>query len=122
MFPGQAEEAVHFYISIFPDAEVLSLDRYGPEEPGRAGTVKSAVFRIADQMLRCIDSSDVHGFGFTPALSFFFDCRDVAMFDALFGQLSDQGKVLMPPDRYPFAERYAWLSDRYGVSWQLSVA
>jgi predicted 3-demethylubiquinone-9 3-methyltransferase (glyoxalase superfamily) len=122
MFTGQAEEAMQFYVSTFPASEILSLDRYGPDAPGSEGSVKSATFRIADQTLRCIDSPDVHTFGFTPAVSFFFDCQDIAMFNVLFDLLSDQGNVFMPPDRYPFAQRFAWFSDRYGVSWQLSVA
>jgi predicted 3-demethylubiquinone-9 3-methyltransferase (glyoxalase superfamily) len=122
MFTGQAEEAMRFYVSTFPDAEILHLDRYGPDDPGREGTVKGATFRISDQTLRCVDSPDVHAFGFTPAVSFFFDCQDEAAFNALFNRLSGQGSVFMPPDRYPFARRFAWLSDRFGVSWQLSVA
>jgi predicted 3-demethylubiquinone-9 3-methyltransferase (glyoxalase superfamily) len=121
-FTGQAEEAMRFYVSTFPEAEVLHLDRYGPDDTGREGTVKGAAFAISDQTLRCIDSPDAHAFGFTPAVSFFFDCRDEATFNALFDRLCDQGSVFMPPDRYPFARRFAWLSDRYGVSWQLSVA
>jgi predicted 3-demethylubiquinone-9 3-methyltransferase (glyoxalase superfamily) len=122
MFTGQAEEAMFSYVSIFPDAEILDLDRNESGNAGAEGTVKGAAFRIADQFLRCIDSPDVHAFGFTPAVSFFFDCEDETAFDALFDRLSDQGNVHMPPDQYPFARKFAWLSDRYGISWQLSVA
>lgn len=122
MFTGQAEEAMTFYVSAFPDAEILDMERYGAEEPEREGTVKTASFRIADQTLLCIDSPDVHAFGFTPSVSFFFDCPDEASLDALFGLLADQGQVLMPPGQYPFARKYAWVSDRFGVSWQLSVS
>jgi predicted 3-demethylubiquinone-9 3-methyltransferase (glyoxalase superfamily) len=122
MFIGHAEEAIRFYVSTFPDAEVLHIDHNGPDDAGAAGTVKSADFRIGDLKLRCIDSPDVHAFGFTPAVSFFFDCEDEATFDAVFDRLSDQGTVHMPPARYPFAEKFAWFDDRYGVSWQLSLA
>jgi predicted 3-demethylubiquinone-9 3-methyltransferase (glyoxalase superfamily) len=122
MFTGHAEEAVRFYVATFPDAEILHLDHYGPDEAGEVGMVKGATFRIADETLRCIDSPSVHAFGFTPAVSFFFDCKDEDTFNSLFDKLSDDGTVLMPPDRYPFAQRFAWLNDRFGVSWQLSVA
>ena len=71
MFTGQAEEAMRFYVSTFPESEILHLDRYGPDDLDRERTVKSATFRIANQTLRCIDSPDVHAFGFTPAVSFF---------------------------------------------------
>ena len=113
---------MRFYVSTFPESEILHLDRYGPDDLDRERTVKSATFRIADQTLRCIDSPDIHAFGFTPAVSFFYDCQDETTFNALYDRLSDQGNVFMPPDRYPFAQRFAWLSDRYGVSWQLSLA
>lgn len=83
MFTGQAEEAMNFYVSAFPDAEILAMDRYGAEEPERDGTIKTARFRIADQTLLCIDSPDVHAFGFTPSVSFFFDRPDEASLDAL---------------------------------------
>lgn len=111
---------MNFYVASFPDAEILSMERYGAEEPEREGTVKTASFRIADQTLLCIDSPDVHAFGFTPSVSFFFDCPDEASLDGLFAMLSEQGQVMMPPGEYPFAKKYAWLSDRFGVSWQLS--
>lgn len=121
MFTGQAEEAVRFYVSVFPDAEILELVRYGPDDEGPDGGVKVITFRIADQTLRCIDSPIAHAFGFTPAVSFFFDCPDDATLDALFSRLADGGSVLMPPNQYPFATRFTWLNDRYGVSWQLGV-
>lgn len=119
LFTGQAEEAMRFYVSTFPDAQILDLDRYGPDKTSGQGGVKGAVFRIGGQRFRCIDSPIEHAFGFTPAVSFFYDCEDEATFDALFGRLSDQGNVHMPPDRYPFARKFAWVSDRFGVSWQL---
>lgn len=121
MFTGQAQEAISFYVATFPDAEVLDLDLWGTQEAGVEGTVKRAHFRIADQTFRCFDSPDIHGFGFTPAVSFFYDCDDEATLNALCHQLSDQGTIHMPPERYPFARRFAWVSDRYGISWQLNV-
>ena len=122
MFVGQAEEALRFYVETFPDAEVLTLEHHGPEIAELEGTVKSATFRIGDLTLRCIDSPPVHDFSFTPSVSFFFDCSDEAMLDSLFAQLAEGGSVLMPPGEYPFARKFAWLNDRFGVSWQLSVA
>lgn len=121
MFTGRAEEAMRFYVATFPDAEILALDRYGPEEPEREGTVRSASFRIADETLRCIDSPDIHEFGFTPAVSFCLDCPDDATLDRLFDQLATDGTVFMAPDRYSFAQRFTWLADRFGVAWQLRV-
>ena len=121
MFEGRCEEAISFYVSLFPDAAVSSIRRYGPEGPGAEGSVKQATFTIQGQTFMAIDSPVRHGFTFTPAMSLFVDCADEAEIDALFAKLSEGGQVLMPLAAYPFSRRFGWLSDRFGVSWQLSL-
>ncbi len=121
MFAGEAEEAIRFY-AVFPDAEIVSLEHYGPGEVGTEGKVKRAEFRIAGQPIKGIDSPVEHAFGFTPAISFSLDCTSEGELDELAARLSENGETLMPVAEYPFARRFAWLSDRYGVSWQLNVA
>jgi len=69
-----------------------------------------------------MNSSVAQPFTFTPSLSFFVTCVDESEIDRLFGALSDGGKVMMPLDNYPFATKYAWVQDRFGVSWQLTLA
>lgn len=120
MFYGQAEEAMEFYLSLFDDAEVKSIDRYGPGESGEEGTVEHAIFSIAGQEFMCIDSSIDHGFTFTPAISLFVDCESEAELDELFEAFTAEGDVYMAPDNYGFSERFAWAQDRYGISWQLN--
>ena len=122
MFTGDAEAAVRFYVTTFPDAEILDLDLVASDAPGGPDTVGGARFRIADLTIRCFDSPPVHDFGFTPSVSFAFDCDSDAELDRLFARLSEGGSVLMPPGEYPFARRFTWVTDRFGVSWQLSVA
>ncbi len=63
-----------------------------------------------------------HGFGFTPAMSLFVECESEAELDAAFGRLSEGGNVLMPVGNYGFSSRFGWLTDRFGVSWQLNLA
>ena len=120
MFTGEAEAAMRLYVSLFPDSEVLSISRYGEGEDGSAGTVRHAVFALNGQSFMCIDSPPVHGFTFTPAMSLYVNCATEGEVEALFAALSEGGQVLMPLDAYPFARKYAWVSDRFGVSWQLS--
>lgn len=81
-----------------------------------------AVFTLNGQAYMAIDSSDVHEFTFTPSMSLFVNCETEAEIDKLFEHLSEGGKVMMPLDSYPFSQKYAWLADKYGVSWQLSLS
>ena len=122
MFQGQAEAAMNFYVSLFPDSEVVAITRYGPEGPGAEGTVKSAVFHVAGQSVMCIDSPVTHAFGFTPAFSLFVDCASEEELRRLAAALGEGGAMLMPLDNYGFSRLFVWLNDRFGVSWQLNLA
>jgi predicted 3-demethylubiquinone-9 3-methyltransferase (glyoxalase superfamily) len=121
MFEGCAEAALSFYITLFGGSAVEHIERYGPGEPGKEGSVKRADFRVAGQRLICIDSPIKHGFTFTPAVSLFVECDSASEFDAAFGRLSEGGAVLMPPGNYGFSEKFAWVNDRFGLSWQLNL-
>ena len=121
MFTGRAAEALEFYTGLFDDAEVMALNRYGADQPEREGTVMHATFRIGSQVLMAIDSPPVHEFDFTPSLSLYVQCESEEEIDRLAAALGEGGHVMMPlSEEYPFAQKYAWLSDRFGVSWQLS--
>lgn len=107
-------------MSLF-QGQIEWVDKYGPGEPGKEGSIKKADFVVAGHRLACIDSPIPHGFTFTPAVSLFVECVDLPEFERAFTTLSDGGAVLMPPDNYGFSSRFAWLNDRFGVSWQLNV-
>lgn len=121
MFEGQAEAAMTFYMSLFKDSEIVSIQRYGAEGPGPEGTIVHASFTLAGQEFMCIDSPAKHGFTFTPSISLFVETETEAELDTLFAKLSEGGKVLMPLDAYPFARKFAWCEDRFGVSWQIRL-
>lgn len=122
MFRRDAEQAMRFYASLFADAEILDVSRYGPGQAGAEGSVLRAAFRLGDQTVMCIDSPVEHAFGFTPSFSFFVECDGEAEMDRLCAALGEGGEFLMPPDDYGFSRRFAWLNDRFGVSWQLNLA
>lgn len=122
MFAGNAEAAMQLYTSVFGDAEIETIERYGAGEDGPEGTLKGAVLRLSGQRLRFFDSPVEHGFGFTPAISFFVDFGSEEELNRAFASLSDGGAVLMPLGAYPFSPRFAWVNDRFGVSWQLNLA
>ncbi|MEX0873490.1 MAG: VOC family protein [Actinomycetota bacterium] len=118
---GGAEEAMNLYTSLFKDSEVLGIRRYGPDEGGGAeGSVMHATFSIQGQQFMCIDSNVGHEWTFTPAVSLYALCDSEEEIDRLFERLSDGGQVFMELDGYPFAEKFAWIADRFGVSWQLA--
>ncbi|MFI1070834.1 VOC family protein [Streptomyces puniciscabiei] len=121
MFEGDAEAALTFYTSLFDDAEIINIDRYGAGGPGKEGSVRHATFSLAGQQFMCTDSPAHHEFTFTPAVSLFVQCENEAELDRLHAALSDQGTELMPPGNYGFSPKFAWVNDRFGVSWQLNL-
>jgi predicted 3-demethylubiquinone-9 3-methyltransferase (glyoxalase superfamily) len=121
MFDGKAEEAMRFYMSLFPGSEIKNLVRYGPDQPSFEGKVFNAVFLVNNQEFRFFDSAMKHDFTFTPAISLFVDCETPAEIDSLFAGLSQDGTVLMPLAPYPFSPKFGWVADRFGVSWQLNL-
>ncbi|OCT14437.1 hypothetical protein A8709_26895 [Paenibacillus pectinilyticus] len=121
MFTGQAEEAMKLYTSLFDQSEIVSIQRFGPNEPGAEGSVKKATFTIHGQQFMCIDSPAKHDFTFTPSISLYVTCESVEEINRVFETLAQDGKIYMGLDAYPFSERFGWVGDRYGVSWQLSV-
>ena len=120
MFDGRAEEALRFYVTLFPESRIVEISRYGKDAQGAEGSVSRAKFTIAGQTLMCTDSVVKHAFSFTPAISLFVQCTSRARMQALVERLADGGQVIMPLDDYGFSKLFAWVSDRYGVSWQLN--
>lgn len=121
MFEGRAEEAMNVYIDLFPESRVEDVVRYGPGEAGKEGSVLRARFVLAGQSVMCIDSPVAHAFSFTPSFSFFVECGTETRLHDLHARLTEGGKELMPLGAYGFSRSFAWVEDRFGVSWQLNL-
>jgi predicted 3-demethylubiquinone-9 3-methyltransferase (glyoxalase superfamily) len=121
MFEGKAEEAMNFYTSLFPGSKIEDVVRYGPGNPGPVGTIMKASFIVGGQKILCTDSFVHHAFTFTPSFSLFVDCESEDEIRRLAAALSENGGVLMPLDNYGFSRQFAWVNDRFGVSWQLNL-
>lgn len=122
-FDNQAEEAVTFYTSLFPDAKTGTVTRYdaaGAEVSGQPeGSVLTVDFELAGQSFIALNGGSA--FKFTPAISFFVYCKTEEEIDQLWEKLSEGGTVMMPYQKYDFSPKYGWLNDKYGVSWQLHL-
>ncbi len=120
MFDGQAKNAISLYLDAFPSAVLTVLDEYSASEGILCGRVKTATISLEAFAIRLIDSPVVHGFSFTPAVSLYVEMTDEAALFHAFATLAKSGKVLLPLDTYPHSPSYGWLTDQFGVSWQLS--
>lgn len=118
---NDAEEAMNFYISLFDDSKVISMQRWGKEGPGKEGTVMHAIFQLNGQQFMCSNSPPVHNWDFTPAVSNYVTCENEEEIERLFSKLSVNGEVAMPLDNYGFSQKFGWVVDRFGVSWQLNL-
>jgi predicted 3-demethylubiquinone-9 3-methyltransferase (glyoxalase superfamily) len=107
---GKAEEAISFYVSVFHDARVGDVLRYGRgEEPDKEGTIKHASFTLEGQEFASMDSARTHDFAFNEAISFIINCDTQEEIDYYWERLSAD----------PKAEQCGWLKDKYGLSWQI---
>ena len=106
-FDGKAEEAMNFYVSVFKDSKVLSVARYGEAGPGPKGTVMTAAFELQGQKFVALNGGPQ--FTFTPAISFVVNCETQAEVDHHWEKLGAGGQP----------NRCGWLTDRYGVTWQI---
>lgn len=121
MFQGNAEEAMNHYISIIEDSEITSIVRYGPNQSGAEGSVMHAAFSLKGQTFMCIDSNVKHDFTFTPSFSIYLTCESEAEIEKVYGALMDGGGAMMPLDNYGFSQKFGWIADKFGVSWQLNL-
>jgi predicted 3-demethylubiquinone-9 3-methyltransferase (glyoxalase superfamily) len=106
---ARAEAAMNDYVDLFENSSITAIQRRGPDGDGVEGTVQHAVFTLAGQAFMASDGGLEHGFTFTPALSFFVNCETQDEVDRLWEGLSAGGEKGV----------CGWLTDRYGVSWQV---
>lgn len=106
-FDGQAEDAMNFYVSIFKNAKVLSVNRYGKGAPAPEGAVLTANFELNGQQFTALNGGPMYRF--SPATSFVVNCETQDEVDYYWDKLVAGGKP----------SQCAWLDDKFGVSWQI---
>jgi predicted 3-demethylubiquinone-9 3-methyltransferase (glyoxalase superfamily) len=106
-FDNQAEDAVHFYTSIFRNSKVVSVNRYGEAGPGPKGSVMTLKFLLDGQEFVALNGGP--HFKFSEAISFVVNCETQEEVDKFWEKLSEGGEKV----------QCGWLKDKYGVSWQI---
>ena len=123
-FDNQAEEAVEFYASVFNESKREKSTHYNEAISNASGQPKGSVmtvpFQIYGQNFIALNGGPI--FKFNPSVSFFVNCKTADEVQTLWDKLSAGGKALMPLDKYHFSEKYGWIEDKYGVSWQIILA
>jgi predicted 3-demethylubiquinone-9 3-methyltransferase (glyoxalase superfamily) len=123
-FDKNAEEAVNFYVSTFNNSRIGNVNRYGKSGANVSGqpegSVMTVTFRLEGQPFLALNGGPE--FKFSPAVSFFVSYKTEKEIDDLWKKLSDGATVLMELGKYPFAEKFGWLQDRFGISWQLMIS
>jgi predicted 3-demethylubiquinone-9 3-methyltransferase (glyoxalase superfamily) len=118
-FCGTAEEAMNFYVSVFPSSKVISLTRISKEDRGEEGKVLTGIFELKGQQFMVMDMEKKYCPEFTWAISLFIDCAHEEEFHHLFTKLSEGGTVMMGPEAILDLRKVAWVTDKFGVTWQL---
>lgn len=112
---GRAEEAMNFYVSVFPGSDVMGVLRYDANAlPDKEGTVAHEQFRLKGEVMMAGDSAREHGYGFNEGISLMVNCRTQDEIDHYWEKLGEGGD--------PAARQCGWLKDKFGVSWQVTPA
>ncbi|KAA6453335.1 VOC family protein [Bacillus swezeyi] len=119
MFQGHAEKAMNTYISLIEDSERRVWFAMGQMNKG---SVKHGVFSLNRQEFMCIDSPVEHDFTFTPSFSMFLTCDTEAEINRFYQELARGREVLMPLGDYGFSQKFGWIVDQFGVSWQIDLS
>ncbi len=124
-FDNVAEEAMAFYTATFDRSRIVHIERY-PDASldehfiGMSGKVITGIFDVQGKRFRCLDGGPL--FSFNPSISFYCQFNEQSAIEAAWDTLVVDGSVLMEFKAYPFAQKYGWLKDQYGVTWQLSLS
>lgn len=114
-FDKEAKEATTFYVSLFENSNIKNVTTISDTPSGDCDIV---TFQLAGQDFMAVSAGPY--FKLNPSISLFVVFENEADIERMWNALREGGKALMPYDTYPWAQKYGWIEDRYGLSWQLS--
>ena len=106
-FDGNAKEAAEFYCSVFQKSKIID------------DTPMVVTFELNGKLIMGLNGGPM--FRFNPSISLFVYCETLEETNSVWNKLMAGGKALMPIDQYPWSERYGWLEDKFGFTWQISI-
>lgn len=118
---NNAEKAMNFYVALFDNSKIIHVQRWGKEAPVAEGRIMQATFELDGNLFMCSDSPPVHDWDFTPAVSNYIECDNESELEHLFSGLSKNGTITMPLNNYGFSQKFGWVIDQFGISWQLNL-
>ena len=118
---GNAENAMNFYVELFENSKIINVSRWGNGAPVAKGKIMQATFELNGNLFMCSDSPPVHDWDFSPAVSNYINCENEDEMSRLFSKLSENGKITMPLNNYGFSQKFGWVIDQFGISWQLNL-
>ncbi len=116
-YDKEAKEAADFYTSIFKDSRIKDIATMHNTPSGDTEIVN---IELLGHEFTLISAGPL--FKLNPSISFLVACKTTEEVDAIWSALSKGGKALMDLGKYPFSERYGWIQDKYGLSWQLMLS
>jgi predicted 3-demethylubiquinone-9 3-methyltransferase (glyoxalase superfamily) len=116
-FNKEAKEAAHFYTSLFENSELQNVNTIHGTPSGDCDIV---TFTLNGQAFMAISAGPY--FTLNPSISLFVTFDTEQAIEEAWNKLIHEGKALMPYDTYPWAQKYGWVQDKYGLSWQLSLS
>lgn len=106
-YNNQAKEAAALYCSVFAQAKITA------QSPIVTG------IDVSGQSITLLDGGPKYKPN--PSISFFYVCEKEEEFDRIWNAFTKEGTVMMPAGKYPWSEKYGWVTDKFGISWQVSV-
>lgn len=106
-YDGQAKNAAALYCSVFTDSKITAQSPIVTE------------IELSEQKFILLDGGPIYKPN--PSISFYYICENDEELNTIWNAFSQEGKVMMPLDKYPWGEKYGWITDMFGVSWQLAL-